>query len=129
MDEHSITVARYQRGLSKFETRWGAFTDPWTHQPQPKCGFVLKGSEGTISSYDYEATVRMQTRKKPQGLDLPVEPLRVPARNPVEYFLDCIRRDRPPEGPLSPKISRIGQQIVDSALLSAKLKRTVKLVH
>jgi glucose-fructose oxidoreductase len=129
VDEHSITMARYQRGLSKFETRWGAFTDPWTHQPQPKCGFVLKGSDGTISSYDYEATVRVQTRKNPQGLDLPVAPLRAPARNPVEYFLDCIRRDRPPEGPLSPKISRIGQQIVDSALLSAKLKRTVKLVH
>ncbi len=24
--------------VSKFETRWGTFTDPWTHQPQPKCG-------------------------------------------------------------------------------------------
>jgi len=49
-------------------------------------------------------------------------------RNPIEYFIDCLRLDRAPEGPLSPKISRIGQQIVDSAVLSAKLKRTVKLV-
>lgn len=128
VDEHSITIARYARGLSKFETRWGAFTDPWTCQPQPKCGFVLKGSDGTISSYDYEATVRLQTRNKPEGIDLPAEPLRPPLRNPIEYFIDCLRRDRAPEGPLSPKISRIGQQIVDSAVLSAKLKRTVKLV-
>ena len=50
VDEHSVVVARYNTGLSKFETRWGTFTDPWTHQPQPKCGFVVVGSEGTISS-------------------------------------------------------------------------------
>ncbi|MFA6545484.1 MAG: Gfo/Idh/MocA family oxidoreductase, partial [Limisphaerales bacterium] len=28
VDEHSITVARYASGLSRFETRWGTFTDP-----------------------------------------------------------------------------------------------------
>ena len=44
VDQHSITVCRYARGLSKFETRWGTFTDPWTQQPQPKCGFVLVGT-------------------------------------------------------------------------------------
>ncbi len=54
VDEHSITVCRYARGLSKLETRWGTFTDPWMHQPQPKCGFVIVGTEGTITSYDYE---------------------------------------------------------------------------
>ena len=55
VDEHSVTVARYESGLSKFETRWGTFTDPWTLQPQPKCGFVIVGSKGTIASYDYES--------------------------------------------------------------------------
>ena len=34
VDEHSFVVARYAHGLSKFETRWGPFTDPWTLQPQ-----------------------------------------------------------------------------------------------
>src|SRR5438477_4539458 len=50
VEEHSIVVARYAHGLSKFETRWGTFTDPWTTQPQPKCGFVIAGTDGTISS-------------------------------------------------------------------------------
>jgi hypothetical protein len=36
VDEHSITICRYARGLSKLETRWGTFTDPWTTQPQAK---------------------------------------------------------------------------------------------
>ncbi|MGD0744795.1 MAG: Gfo/Idh/MocA family oxidoreductase [Verrucomicrobiota bacterium] len=127
VDEHSITVARYAGGLSKFETRWGTFTDPWKLQPQPKCGFVLKGAEGTISSYDFEPAVRLQTRKRPEGEDVPVDTLKPPFENPIQYFIDCLRRDRAPEGPLSPKICRIGQQIMDSAVLSARLKKTVRL--
>ena len=129
VDEHSITIARYAGGLSKFETRWGTFSDPWTLQPQPKCGFVIVGSEGTISSYDFEPTVRVQTRERPQGFELPVDELGSPRSNPVEYLLDCIENGRPIEGPLSPEICRIGQQIVDSAVLSAREKRTVSLVQ
>ena len=64
VDEHSITICRYRRGLSKLETRWGAFTDPWITQPQPKCGFVLVGTEGTVSSYDFEPHVAVQTRAR-----------------------------------------------------------------
>jgi len=128
VDEQSVTVARYSTGLSTFQTRWGTFSDPWTVQPQPKCGFVLKGSTGTISSYDYEPIVRMQTKRKPAGENLPVDKLRPPFQNPVQYFIHCLRHDCVPEGPLSTKVSRVGQQIVDSAVLSATQKRTVPLV-
>lgn len=129
VDEHSITVARYACGLSKFETRWGTFTDPWTHQPQPKCGFVLKGTDGTIASYDYEPTIRVQTRDCPEGRDVPVDTLEAPYRNPVEYVIHCLESGEPVEGPLDPALCRIGQQIVDSAVLSAREKRTVPLVQ
>jgi glucose-fructose oxidoreductase len=128
VDEHSITIARYATGLSKFETRWGTFTDPWTHQPQPKCGFVLKGEDGTISSYDFESTVRLQTRAEPAGLSIPVDELRAPLQNPIQYFVHCIQTGATMEGPLSPRIARIGQQIVDSAVRSARLRKTVPLV-
>lgn len=129
VDEHSITVARYEHGLSKFETRWGTFTDPWTYQPQPKCGFVIVGTEGTISSYDFEPTVRIQTRHKPQGEDIPVDTLKSPFQNPVQYMIHCIETGEPIRGPLSIEISRIGQQIVDAAVLSAQQKRTVRLIQ
>jgi len=127
VDEHSVTIVRYRFGLSKFETRWGTFTDPWTLQPQPKCGFVVVGREGTIGSYDYETSVRVQTREHPEGKVVPVDTLTAPARGPVEYFLHCLDSGRPVEGPLSPGIARIGQQIVDAALQSARQKRTVPL--
>ena len=128
VDEHSVTIARYAGGLSKFETRWGAFTDPWTIQPQPKCGFVIVGSEGTISSYDYEPTIRVQTRARPAGETLPVDTLKPPYQNPVQYLIHCITAGEPISGPLAPEISRIGQQIVDSAVLSARERRTVTLL-
>jgi len=128
VDQHSVTIARYASGLSKFETRWGTFTDPWTQQPQPKCGFVLKGEDGTISSYDFEPTVRLQTRTKAGGEDIPVDALQRPEQNPIQYFVHCIQNGMPVEGPLSPKIARIGQQIVDSAVRSARLRKTVKLI-
>lgn len=128
VDEHSITVARYAFGLSKFETRWGTFTDPWIHQPQPKCGFVVVGSEGTISSYDYAPTIFVQDRSHPAGREIPVDELEAPELDPIQYFLDCLERDQPITGPLSPELSRIGQQIVDTAALSAKNKRTEPLL-
>jgi glucose-fructose oxidoreductase len=127
VDEHSVTVARYEVGLSKFETRWGTFTDPWTHQPQPKCGFVLRGSAGTLSSYDFESTVRLQTAAHPEGLEIPADRLQPPQSNPIEYFLNCLETERAVDGPLSPAVSRIGQIIVDAAYRSAAENRAIRL--
>jgi len=127
VDEHSIVVARYAHGLSRFETRWGTFTDPWVIQPQPRCGFVIAGTDGTISSYDYDRYVTMQTRKKPKPFQVPAPALKAPRQNPVQFLLYCLEKGKPLDGPVSIQISRIGQEIVDAAVRSAKLKRSVKL--
>lgn len=128
VDEHSITLARYAAGLSKYETRWGTFTDPWTHQPQPKCGFVITGTAGTISSYDYEGTIRVQTKACPEGEAIPVDRLQPPFQNPIQNFVHSLTTGSPVYEPLSPEIGRIGQQIVDTALISAREKRAVPLI-
>src|SRR5262249_35757598 len=127
VDEHSIVVARYAHGLSKFETRWGTFTDPWTHQPQPKCGFIIAGTEGTLSSFDYDSHVRAQNRKRPAGYDIVAPNPKAPHQNPVQYLIHCLEKQESLEGPVSLKISRIGQEIVDAAVQSARLKKTVPL--
>ncbi|HZZ24626.1 MAG TPA: Gfo/Idh/MocA family oxidoreductase [Roseiarcus sp.] len=128
VDEHSITIRRYARGLSKLETRWGTFTDPWTTQPQPKCGFVVVGSEGTISSYDYDAHVGLQTSSHPVTQQVPVDELKAPFRKPVEYVLHCKEHGLPFEGPLDPVLCRTAQRIVDTAALSARERRTLALL-
>ena len=128
VDEHAVAVIRYAGGLSKTETRWGTFTDPWTFQPQPKCGFVIKGSEGTISCFDYEPTLRVQTRDRPAGFEVPVDELSAPNRNPIEHVIHSIETGQPLIGPLTVEISRIGQQIVDTAYASALERRTLPLL-
>lgn len=128
VDQHSITVARYAAGLSKFETRWGTFSDPWTHQPQPKCGFVVKGTKGTISSYDYDEFVTVQTAECPEGEPVEATELGGARANPIAYLVDCLSNDLPIEGPLSPAVSRIGQQIIDTAFESAKQGRALALL-
>ncbi|MDB5473053.1 MAG: gfo 3 [Devosia sp.] len=128
VDEHSITVCRYDTGLSKFETRWGTFTDPWAFQPQPKCGFVIVGTAGTISSYDYEPTIGLQTRDQREITAVPVDVLQAPFRNPVEYFLHTKSTGTPVSGPLDPALCRVAQRIIDTAVASAQAQRTLDLL-
>lgn len=128
VDQHAIAVCRYAKGLSKMETRWGTFTDPWTIQPQPKCGFVFVGTEGTIASYDYADHVTVQTRAHPEPTPVAAEPLPEGARNAIEYVIGCIEDGRPITGPLSPEVSLTGQRIVDTAVQSAREKRTLALL-
>lgn len=128
VDQHSITICRYARGLSKMETRWGTLTDPWTIQPQPRCGFVVVGREGSISSYDYDDHVTVQTRANPIPTLIPADELPVGRSNPVEYLLGCIEHGYPVAGPLDPALCLIAQRIVDTAALSAQQKRTLELI-
>ena len=129
VDQHSITVCRYARGLSKFETRWGTLTDPWVQQPQPKCGFVLVGTDGSIASYDYDDHVTLQTRAEPAHVKVPVDVLPEGRRNPLEYVLARLDDGAPIAGPLDPALCLTGQRIIDSAVLSSQMKCTVGLVE
>ncbi|MFP4493857.1 MAG: hypothetical protein ACLFRP_08230, partial [Puniceicoccaceae bacterium] len=95
----------------------------------PKCGFVIVGSKGTIASYDYESTARVQTAEHPEGRDVPVDMLPFEASNPIAYFIDRLEKGLSPDGPLGVGIARKGRQIVDTAFASAKEKRTLPLMR
>lgn len=127
VDEQSVTVCRYDTGLSTFQTRWGTFTNPWDTQPQPKAGYTLVGTNGTLSAHSGDSVLRVQTRERPEVHEVAVEPLAYPERNPIEYILHCLDTGAPIDGPLSPAISRLGQQITDAALRSAREGRPVPL--
>ncbi len=130
VDEHAVIVSRYAHGLSTIQTRWGTFTDPWIEQPQPRCGFVICGTQGTISAYDYARSgVRVQTAERAEGFDHPVDEVGAPFQDPIQYLLHVLGGGEFERGPLHPEIARVGQQIVDSAVLSAREKRTVPLVE
>lgn len=128
VDQHAIAVMRYARGLSKMETRWGTFTDPWTENPQPMCGFVFVGSDGTIKSPDYAEALTVQTRAQPEKHKIPVDPLPEGRADAVAYILDLIENEAQPEGPFDPALCLIAQRIVDTAAASAREKRTLGLL-
>jgi glucose-fructose oxidoreductase len=128
VDEHSVTVCRYAHGLSTIQTRWGTFSDPWIQQPQPKCGFVICGTRGTMTCYDYATHLRLQSPERPEGFEIAVDEVRAPFQDPIQYLLSVLEGAPFERGPLHPEIARIGQQIVDSAALSAREKRTVPLL-
>ena len=128
VDQHSITVLRYARGLSRMETRWGTISDPWTIQTIPPCGFTLVGSEGVLHSPDYASHLTLQTRKQPQPCEVAADPLPVGRRNVIEYLLTCIASGEAISGPLDPEVSLLGQRIVDTAAQSAREKRTLALL-
>jgi len=128
VDQHAIAVMRYAHGLSKMETRWGTFTDPWTENPQPMCGFVFVGSDGTMTSPDYADTVTVQTRSRPEKHAIPVDPLPEGRGDAIAYILDLIERGAQPEGPFDPALCLTAQRIVDTAAAAARAKRTLELL-
>ena len=127
VDEQAVVIAEYAAGLSTYQTRWGTFTDPWSHQPQPRCGFVVVGTAGTIASYDYQDTIRVQTHEHPEGLDIGVDALPLEQQNGIAAFVDALERGAEPAGPISWQISRAGQLMVDAARQSARTGRPVEL--
>jgi glucose-fructose oxidoreductase len=128
VDEHSITICRYPFGLSRMETRWGTFTDPWNHPTQPPCGFLLVGSEGTLRSDDYATSLVLQDAADPEGLRLGVDTLTEVDSNPIAYLLNCFERNLPVTGPLSEEISWSGQRMVETAFQSAQRGTTLPLL-
>jgi predicted dehydrogenase len=119
VDEQSVVIARYDSGLSVLQTKWGTFSDPWVIQPYPRCGFVIVGSSGTISSEDYAPAVQLQTRREPRPTAVPVDDLPSAERGGLAFLIDRLQTGAPIDGPSSWELSRKGQQIVDAALLSA----------
>ena len=48
-------------------------------------------------------------------------------QTPIEYFTHSIHNNHPVEGPLSLKVSRMGQLLVDAACQSAQEKRPIQV--
>ncbi len=128
VDQHAIAVCRYASGLSKMETRWGTFTDPWVIQPQPTCGFAFVGTDGTIASPDYADHLTVQTRTRPERHNIAVDPLARGEANAIDYVLGCLSRGEKVSGPLDPSLCLTAQRIVDTAVKSAAEKRTLALL-
>jgi predicted dehydrogenase len=62
-----------------------------------------------------------------EGQHIALDPAPRETSNPVSYFLDCIRRDKPIEDPLSPKLNVQVMEILDAARESVRSRRAQEL--
>lgn len=129
VDFQSSTVARYDDGLSTLQTSWRMFTHPWEIQPQPTKGYELVGTEGTISTRERDAPVRVQTTDRPEGYVVEPSPLDPPHQNLVQYLVHCIDEGVEPTGPTDPEFCRSAQRILDTARRSAEGGGPVDLIE
>lgn len=127
VDEQAVVIAGYSTALSTFQTRWGTFTDPWSHQPAPRCGFIVVGTAGTITSWDYEDHVALQTEEHPEGANVPVDAIPDHESSGLANFVSCLTDGTRLYGPLSAETSLAGQMIVEAALRSVATGSTVML--
>lgn len=125
VDEQSVVIGHYAEGLSVFETRWGAHTDPWTLQPQPHCGFVLNGTHGSISSWDYDDGVTLHRAGEVERV--PNDEIAPEDRSALANVLAHLATGRELDSPLTLATTRAAHTIVEAAIRSAEAGRRVDL--
>ena len=128
VDEQSVVAAAYSRGLSTFQTKWGTFSNPWDAQNAPACGFVVVGTGGTISSRDFAPEVFVQTLANPASTGIPVDEPRLEQTGALAHVVHCLDNGTRPSGPSSKELSRMGQQIVDTAIRAVATGQTTELL-
>jgi predicted dehydrogenase len=106
-DDHAILVLRYPRRDVVLEGTWA--TRAWDDGPNP----VAFGKDGTLAVYGND--LRLHDGREVRDLEVPD----LPSRNPMGYFLECIREGREPEGILNPSVAADACRILDAALASA----------
>ncbi|MFC7070488.1 Gfo/Idh/MocA family protein [Halobaculum lipolyticum] len=128
VDFQSVSTCGYTTGLSTLQTTWRMLTNPWEVQPQPAKGYELVGTDGTISTRDREAAIRVTTTETPEGYA--VEPDELPSRyrDLAYYLVDRLEGAKEPEGPAAPEFCREAQRIIETAQRSASEGERLTLV-
>ncbi|WP_248515298.1 Gfo/Idh/MocA family protein [Salinarchaeum laminariae] len=129
VDVQSSTVARFEDGLSAFQTSWRMPTNPWEIEPQPMKGYVLVGTEGAISTVERGVPIRVQTDEEPEGYEVEPEPLADRFQNLIYYLIDRLETDEALEGPCDPEFCRDAHRIVETAKRSAEAGERLDLVE
>lgn len=106
-DDFASCTFRYPKMQATVEGTWAHKGDD--HRANP----AFYGKEGTISvmgQFVYQSTVGRE-----EGRTAPA----LPVANPAQYFLDCVKSGKMPEGILNPEIAADACRILDAAKKSS----------
>jgi predicted dehydrogenase len=116
--DNGILVMMYDKSTANIEGTWSQIG-------RISGGPVIFGTKGTLSLEDDK--LMMFTKDKPDGESIKLDPLPERERNPVEYFLTCVKENKPIDGMCDPKLSRDVQEVLEAGLISSDNCRVTKI--
>jgi predicted dehydrogenase len=89
------------------------------------------GPQGSMLVMDdgllYQPAKKRTGIENPSGTPVPIPPLPPGKKDGIIYFLDCIRNNKPIEGPVSAELNVGVNQIIDAAIESIRTGKAVSL--
>ena len=123
VDDDATIVLEYPDATVIIEASWD-----WPYDNGQVEVFGPKGSLLATGEELFRRTENDDTSKTAlEGLRIAVSPASEKASNPVSYFVDSIRRNRPIEDPLSAKLNVQVMEILDAARESVRTGRAQEL--
>ena len=123
VDDDALIVLQYPDATAIIQASWD-----WPYNKGQVEVYGTRGSLlGTENELFYHAPGEAGDKLMPSGKPLELKPVPHETSNPIAYFLDCIRNDKPVEKPLSADLNVSVVEILDAAKESIKTGRPVKL--
>jgi predicted dehydrogenase len=122
VDDDATIVLEYPDGTAIIEASWN-----W---PYGKGQVEVFGPKGSLLATGRELLFRSATGDTKTGLQgepVTLEPLLHETSNPISYFVDCIRNDKPIEDPLSMRLNVQVIEILDAARESVRTGKQQEL--
>jgi predicted dehydrogenase len=123
VDDDSTIVLDYPDATVIIEASWD-----WPYNMGQVQVFGPKGSLlATRSELFYRSTDDRGTKTGPEGETVSLNAPPRETSNPIAYFVDCIRHDKPIEDPLSTNLNVQVMEILDAARESVRTRRAQEL--
>jgi len=123
VDDDATIVLDYPDATAIIEASWD-----W---PYTKDLVAVYGPKGSLlarhSTLQRRSTEAHGPDVPPDGESLTLEPLPKETSNPISYFVDCIRNNKPIEDPLSARLNVQVMEILDAARESARTGKSQEL--
>ena len=88
----------------------------------PRGSFLVMG-DGLL----YQPAGKPPSIENPSGMPVPTPPLPPEKKDGIDYFLDCVRNNKPIEGPVSAELNVAVNEIIDAAIESIRTDKAVAL--
>lgn len=131
VDDNAVLTLRYPHAIAVIEATWSA------SGPVPDGGPAISGRSGTLvvqrdsgrkeGDIRRGGEVRLSSDDNPDGEILIPPELAEGERTAIQYFLTCLKRDRPIEGLVSMEVGRDTQEILEAGLRSEREGRVISL--